>query len=991
MRSLVSFLLICLSFFLPALSFGQQPALRNYTVDNGLPSSEIYHIIQDTKGYIWMATNMGVSRFDGRTFKNFDVQNGLPENTVFEIFEDESNRLWFVSFPFQLSYFQNDSIHQYKYNSKLKDIAGHGLIPLKKSFYVNILNEVFFSFLNGGQLYKINDSGRVEVIDDIKKTNISVRITDIDGHLLASQNGEKTKGDFKLSYRSTFKDFTATIRNAIGRYAFGNIMMGLTIKDQLIFVRNEFATIIQKDSSLRNYNLMDRILWLSIEDNGSVWIGKEIGGAEKYLCSQTNFALVESYLLGKAVSSVFTDNEGGTWFSTLGSGVYYLPSKAFISYTQENGLSGKNIQSIEFFSDNLYIGSDSYSLDVITAGKVTRLNNFGNDNKTINILKSINNSQLWIGAKTNLFRMADNRFYKIENKHPKIQNPRINRNFIFSIKDVYPVDSSTILVAQMRSLSIVKDDKVVYDSYLDDHISLRVESIEKEATNSYLLGTFNGLWRYKDSTLKYLGENNELLDKRITDIVMLKNPGEYVVGTKGFGIIINLKDTNFKITQNEGLSSNSVTSLLLTGDTLWIATNNGLNALDIKKIENEPRIFVFTKDHGLISNEINQLKYHKNKLFIATNGGLTIFNLKLYKSLKNPPPVYINAFNVLARDTSISNDYKFKHFQNFITISYNGINFRDAGELLYKYRLKGLTNNWVYTRNLQVEYAFLPPGNYKFEVYAINSDGLISSTPATLRFTIRPPFWKTWWFISLTIISGIALIVLYLRIRLKMLRKEHKLQSDIGMYREQALIRQMDPHFVFNSLNSIQSFIIKNDSAASSHYLSKFARLMRLILNNSQKQAVTVSDEVDALSLYMELESMRFKHKFDFEITVDPEIESDSTYIPAFLVQPFIENAIWHGIMNLDKTGVIKVEFKKDNNQILCFVEDNGVGRKRAAELKSTADKYKKSMGISIVESRLILLSDFYGVRMKMEFDDLFDEAQIPVGTRVSVNMPIVK
>ncbi|HLO90085.1 MAG TPA: histidine kinase, partial [Lentimicrobium sp.] len=913
--------------------------------------------------------------------------------TVFEIFEDETGRLWFISFPFQLSYYKNDSIHPYKFNDKLKELAGHGLIPLKKSFYVNSRDEITFSFLNDGKIFKISRNGKLDIIEDITGSLTSVKIREIDNHLIAAQNGIKLKGNFLLSYKSAEFNFFSTIKNANGKFSFGNIMMELTKRKQLIFVRNEFLTLLYKDGSYNIHNLKDRILWMNTEKDTSIWIGKENGGAEKYIIHGSNILLVEKYLedLGKGISSIFSDNEGGTWFSTLGSGIYYLPSKAFISYTKRDKLSGNNVQSIEIFRDTAYIGSDNYSPDMLIDGKIYNLRNTKNDDKSVNILKAFSDDNLWIGSKTNLFLFSNKRFNKILNNHPKIIKNSLKRKYIFSIKDIYPLSPNSALLAQMRSISIVDSGKVVYDSYLDDNISLRVEAIEKETGNSYLLGTFNGLWRFSNRKLTYIGKDYDLLRKRITAIIVLPNNKGYVVGTKGFGIIIKLNGKFFTITQTNGLSSNSITSLALNNNILWVATNNGLNKIIINSFGINPKIVVFLREQGLISNEINRIKTKGKILYIGCNGGLTIFDTEKYLPLKNSPPIFINNLSILKQDTVIKNGYELKYNQNFITIRYGGVNFRDAGQLLYKYRLIGLSNKWVYSRNLQVEYAFLPSGNFKFEVYAINSEGLISLKPATLEFRIKPPYWKTWWFISFNLLVLLFLFYTYFNLRIKTLRKEHSLQSDISRYREQALIRQMDPHFVFNSLNSIQSFIIRNDIISSTHYLSRFARLMRVILNNSQKQSVRMSDEIDALKLYMELESMRFSDRFEYEITVDPTIDTDLTYIPPFLVQPFVENSIWHGIMHLDRPGYIHVDFLKDDLQIICTIEDNGIGRTKSMTMKTNVEKNRKSLGISIVESRLNLLSDYYNLKLKIIVTDIVDSKNIIKGTKVVINVPILR
>jgi LytS/YehU family sensor histidine kinase len=166
---------------------------------------------------------------------------------------------------------------------------------------------------------------------------------------------------------------------------------------------------------------------------------------------------------------------------------------------------------------------------------------------------------------------------------------------------------------------------------------------------------------------------------------------------------------------------------------------------------------------------------------------------------------------------------------------------------------------------------------------------------------------------------------------------------------------------------------------------------MRVILNNSQKQSVRMSDEIDALKLYMELESMRFSDRFEYEITVDPTIDTDLTYIPPFLVQPFVENSIWHGIMHLDRPGYIHVDFLKDDLQIICTIEDNGIGRTKSMTMKTNVEKNRKSLGISIVESRLNLLSDYYNLKLKIIVTDIVDSKNIIKGTKVVINVPILR
>jgi ligand-binding sensor domain-containing protein len=992
MESLVKRVLLTL-FILTSFSLsGQQPALRHYSVDQGLPSSEVYHILQDSKGYIWLATNMGVSRFDGRNFKNYDIQDGLTENTVFEVYEDHKGRIWFVSFPFQLSYFQNDEIHPYRYNSLLEKISGHGLVPVKCSFGIDTKDNIFFSFLNDGKIYKIDGSGLLSIAK-IVKTAPSVVIEEIDNNILSAQTGVRSAKDFIINVNTRKNRSNVRLDMSDNKYSGGYYIIDETKNGDILFAQNELMSIIKSDGKFETYDFKDRVLWVSSEDEDNIWIGKEFSGVSKYNFRNLEYGPIESYLNGIAVTSVLIDKEKGVWFSTIGSGIFYLPSKAFLSYDLSDGLSGKNIKTVTTFKNRIYLGfEDSYLLDIIENSVVTTPRELEKFKNKIKVLTTFKSKILWLGTEKYLHSFDGKKYIKIVNNHNQFIS-QDSKNLAFSIKDIYPVSESQVMIAQMRSLAIVKNGKVVYDSYVDDKIALRIESIEKETDSSFLLGTFNGLWRLTGTKFEHLGNSVKLLGERITDIVSLPNNKGYILATKGSGLVVNINDSIYQINQANGLSSNSVTSLLINGDELWAATNNGLNLLSLRHLLNryKPEIIVFKKEHGLISNEINQIKGYKQFIYIATTEGLTVFDRTKYHPSKFPPPIYIEGVRVLKRDTVVSKTYNLKYNQNFITISYGGINFRDAGNLHYKYRLIGLNQGWVTTKNLQVEYAFLPSGKYKFEVYAINSEGLISSLPAVVNLIIYPPFWKTWWFLSLMAIIAILLTLAYISYRTRQLRIKHLLQNDISKYKQQALIRQMDPHFVFNTLNSIQAFVMRNDSIASTVYLSKFSRLMRLILNNSQKQEVLLADEIDALNLYMELESMRFKEKFEYCIDCDPDLETELINIPAFIVQPLVENAIWHGILRLDKQGSIKVNFLKDGEHLICTVEDNGIGRIKSQSFKSEQEKMNRSIGISIVETRLNLLSSYYGLKLKINFEDLYSKNHEPSGTRVSLNLPIIK
>jgi ligand-binding sensor domain-containing protein/two-component sensor histidine kinase/uncharacterized protein with PQ loop repeat len=991
MMRVIRLVFLLLIFLVTIQVAGQSPVFRHYRVDDGLPSSEVYHVFQDSKGYIWLATNMGVSRFDGREFRNYDVQDGLPENTVFEIYEDEAGRVWFVGFPFQLAYYENDTIYRYKYNDVLEQISGKGYVPVKKSFKVNLDGGIYFTLFRNPVLFHITPSGEIQRIKGGNLDYNGISILEVDNQVFIYQSGENR--DKILRARIVSDSISNEILVSRSQnYSYGNLFAIKGAGGEIYFAYNEFLTKIFPDGSYFTVDNKDRLIWMSIDSEDNLWVGTDKNGVYEYKDGKVDDQPIKEYLNNLSVSSICTDKEGGRWFTTLEDGVFYLASECFQSFRESDGLTINKINCLTIAGDKLILGTNDPYINIIEHNEINPVKISDSPNGVIYAVEPDQNNDLWIGTNDFLYYYNQGKIVKFLNDHEIFKTTNINSRKVFNIKDILN-DAGKLIIGEAQSFTMMEKGKVIYNSLFNDNIELRVETVEQIGEAEYLLGTLKGLWQYSKGKFEYLGSLSPLLSNRITDIEYISKHKLIIAGTKGYGIVIHSVDTTINITSANGLSSNSVTSLLITGNLLWVATNNGLNLLDLEKIGTEEmRIKIFTKQYGLISNEINQIAGNQNFIYIATNEGLTVFNRKNYKPVTVPPPIYINTFSVMKRDTALKPGYFLRHSQNFISIKFTGISFRDAGNMIYKYRLIGLGENWISTSNSQVEYAFLPPGKYQFEVIAVNSDGLQSSRPATINFVILPPFWKTWWFITLIVLAASVLAFLFYSYRVNQIKRETILRNDISWYRQQSLARQMDPHFVFNTLNSIQSYIIKNDRLSSSQYLSKFSRLMRLMLNNSQKHAVPLNDEVSALSIYLELESIRFQEKFDFHLNIDPVIEPEVCYIPAFLIQPFIENSIWHGIIGIDRPGYIHVDLKlnETGNQIICTVEDNGKGRVQSMAEKTLNDKNRKSLGISIVESRLSLLNSLYGIEMNIIYTDLYDKEGKPAGTRVRINLPII-
>jgi len=241
--------------------------------------------------------------------------------------------------------------------------------------------------------------------------------------------------------------------------------------------------------------------------------------------------------------------------------------------------------------------------------------------------------------------------------------------------------------------------------------------------------------------------------------------------------------------------------------------------------------------------------------------------------------------------------------------------------------------------------------------------------------------------VSFLIIS--AMIILFFVYRTKEIRKRYKLENELNQSTQKALISQMNPHFIFNALNSVNLFILKNDKISSNLFLTNFTDLIRKVLDNSQFQFISLYDEMETLKAYMELEKARFANKFDYDITLN-NISLNDYFIPAMILQPFVENAIWHGFANIEGNGQIRIEvLKQDSATLVISIEDNGIGRDQAEKNKTENGKTRKSYGTKLVENRLKLYNRLNKTDLRFEYQDLIDETGMGTGTKVFLFLPV--
>jgi len=390
-------------------------------------------------------------------------------------------------------------------------------------------------------------------------------------------------------------------------------------------------------------------------------------------------------------------------------------------------------------------------------------------------------------------------------------------------------------------------------------------------------------------------------------------------------------------------------------------------------------------------------------------GGNSIDRVSPQKLVESYSPsfVYLKSLEINQKKVPLSTGINelqklsLSYFQNEITIETGIIDYYTKGSSRIRYKLENINENWqVAPANYTIRYDGLPPGKYWLVMQASNAANDFNGPEKKLLIHIHPPFWKTWWFLTTAIILLAILFYLVMRWRFKQKFKSQLKQSEKekelaelkqkGTELEmQALRAQMNPHFIFNSLNSINRFILQNERAQASEYLTKFSKLVRLILQNSQVSLIPLESELESLELYLNLEALRFNYHFDYKISVPKDMDISALQVPPLILQPYVENAIWHGLMHKEEKGHLGVEISEEDDHLYFKITDNGIGREKAAVLASKSATKHKSMGLRITANRIAILQKSKTLE-PVTINDLVNADGTAAGTEVTIKMPVM-
>lgn len=956
---------IVILIFLSLKLFSQEVVYKQFSSKNGLISSYATQVIQDSEDYIWVSTNNGVMRFDGYSFENFNVNNHLPENDIVGLYKSEDKVIWFLSGSGLLSYYKEGEIQLYKYNDKvlslLEDynvIEPRSVIITDQYIELNIFEKGRFRIDNKGEvttIFSLRNS--VNIIDVRNKKNT---------YFICAQN-EKLQ--------ILYKEETFLLQ-----------MPKVSHDDPVLIERHGDTLFLASQNNIfqlyrntiKQFSYENAIYSLDIDINGNLWIGFKSGGVFCYKNSDLKDIPDCHELKGNSISSVIRDNQNSLWITSTNGGIFYLPSQNFKQVTTKDGLLDNNITRLDFSNNYLWAITGN---NAIVRLSFYDIKNYEFSNEDFSTVTDIYwyNKRLWVSFKNkmsyfegeelvDLFRLGS-----AYGSHSRIN--RINHGI-----------GNDLWLSKSDGFVQVRNKQIIFESSVKNFQNLNVNGIIVEPNGSLWLGCKNGLWKFENNKLFNYNQDNPLLSANITDLVKDEKIGALWLAINGIGLVKILNDSIWSITKEDGLISNSVSSIYAQGNYLWVGTREGVSRIEINKGTKDSFTNITVKD-GLISNEINDIVANEEFVFVATNNGLGFFSQEGYKPNTIVPQVRIEGIYIDGELVEEKNNVFVEFYSNNIKINYKAIHFRSRAQVEYRFRIEELDKEWNYTRTLNANYPFVPPGQYTFQVEASNESGVWSNKPTEIYINVGNPFWLEWWFFVILAIGFVALSYLLYRIFTLARRRKERVKREINEYRQMALTRQMNPHFIFNSLNAIQHYILQNDARLSSRFLTKFSKLIRFILENSQSSLISLDKELIALNLYLELEALRFKDKMQYTITIDPEIDIMNITIPPMLIQPFVENAVWHGIMNKEDgtTGLLEISFTYGKDSVTCTVSDNGIGRERANEINQKKNRTHNSMGTTITEDRIDLINSIYRKKILVKYDDPTDAHGNSKGTIVKL------
>ena len=1015
-------ILILFLIFLGLTTNAQEYSYKRYTVDDGLPTNAVYGGIQDSRGYIWFYTEKGIARFDGYEFKAYTIKDGLPTNDIFYLLEDQHKQLWLHSFAKELV---------------LMDLERDSFFLITKH---TSISQRFHIFTNGENVWTTNSgtlhrfvSTNEKKIDTIivhhTPVYIKTRFTDSPVHQLDYNRGIAFAYNSDQAYiistdkkslidSISLKNFN---ENDINHLLTNRFVSSHAYKGDMYLRSPEDSLIYRLDLENRNSTKINlkqilgetpNFVRYQIQDD-QLQIQTELG-----MIILNDHSTIEDVFLHNLPTDVmidrsFKDRRGNIWITSRQKGVYFLTSQerntSLINFPKEND---KAVTSIALYKDQLFLGTqkgnlytlhtNDISASLLHQGSAARYNDATNI-KSI----AITNKELWF------IRQSDGIFhFDFETNTTYSLKDKINEGYTLIDHDLsfdkfrhglnlpqYLTNASKDLfwIKEKNQLVVARGAFSHLCSFDKNKTTIQFLTYRRTYSTTYdkkqtiWLGHNDGLGSFKNNSYTFHDDIELLNGKNIWDLEV-GNDNTLWAGTDGYGLVAYDGQNAFSIPDTE---KDIVQDIFISEDGyIWIATNYGVKQIEQKQpLAQSVVVNTYNVNSGLVTREANCIAADSQYIFVGTNEGLTRINRQMIHYDSTAPTLYLDQILINGEKTENNTIYHLTHDQNELEFFFTALSYKSFGNIQYEYQLIGADRSTITTTNRSARYSNLAPGTYTFNLIATDIQGNKSLALNPVKIIISPPWWKTKLFYATLILAITAIIIGIYLWRVRNIQKKAEWETNINKQfaalELQALQAQMNPHFVFNSLGAIQYFIQTNKKEQADNYLAEFGHLMRLFLESSKNKYISLAEEIKLLNLYIRLEKIRFKQKFDYQLAVAENISAHNTFLPSMLLQPFVENAINHGLFHKEGKGLLSINIQKEEDGTLkCIIKDNGIGREKAGEIKKLSKRNYKSRATQITEERLDALRQFEDFDIQFEIEDLFDQAGNPNGTRVIIVIP---
>ncbi len=957
--------------------------------EEGLPYYYCNALYEDSDGYLWIGTTGGLTRYDGINNIIYTTDNGLDDNIIYSIIEDKNKNIWVGTKSGVCRITKSGKIFAYKIGKKNTFISELfisssnvlfcaseiGLFVFnptlnrfqKAPFFTNTEpiktvieknNVIWFGGYNG--LYKYNqEKNKIKlVIPTLQDTAIQCSLLDYDGRLWFGTNS----GVYKQIKQDSF-----LLINYGKKY--GNTFNKLFQAKDSTYIFPSYGGGIyffKQDTAVEKYDLgQGEIIKNTVGDivqtkNGTIWLATAEG-----LIKKTNpildiiplFDVEEQIYLGFIVR----DNDGVFWIGTAGKGLvkydYKLNNATLIKVGDdvlENSLTGLYYDKN---NDIVYMGNIKGKLLAYQNNKVKEIHIDNFNSQPLHSIYEDRNHNLWLSKARTLFKVTK------DGKSEIIKTDTISNFYYTVIED----KNGNILSATAQGIYVIKKDTITHFTELNNEKIGNVRTFCKDKNDFIWCATItNGVWKL--------------------------NPDDF--SAKHF----TLKD---------GLKSNYIDAIAY--DTLlnaiWCTTLKGLSCIQLDEKSNVIKIKSYNLPKyypGLLQFMMLSIYSDSEVGLIAGSGiGLIKYNHKYDKENTNPPSVSLQNiylfnekfdFTPYCKKINKNNlpvDLELPYNKNYLTFEYSAVEFNCPEDIKYSVMLEGFDTKWVpMERKNSIVYSFLPYGSYKLKIRAKNNDGLWSK-PVEFKFKINKPFYFTWWFIlcSLGIIIFIAFY--FINKKIKQINQKAEIEKNMIDLELKALRAQMNPHFIFNILNNIQNYVLNKKNIKAVELIGEFSSLIRNILDMTSEKTVTLNKEIEFLKTYINLDLTQYPNKYTYEIIVDDVIDTYNTTIPPMLIQPFVENAILHGLLHKQDKGKLIIKFCLDTEHLICEIIDDGIGIIKSKDSEKIKTKHK-SRALNISEQRITEFNKQQNrIKYNIEIIDLSTVEKNKTGTKVIIKMPL--